>query len=90
MHGGVTGKASDGLPMSIYSTFHIEPLHSMFNVDGCTFLYTKGYVPELKTYPGVHLPAPFEVTKAIGDSSLKEIFKELLDISSITLLLACH
>jgi hypothetical protein len=65
-----------------YGTMPV-PRGSMFNVDGVTFLYTKGYVPELKTYPGVHLPAPFQVTKARGDSSLKEICREILALTKL-------
>jgi hypothetical protein len=29
--------------------------------DSEALLYTKGFVPELQTYPGSHIPAPFEV-----------------------------
>jgi hypothetical protein len=30
-----------------------------------TFLYTSGYIPEIETYPGPHIPQPFEV-RSIG------------------------
>lgn len=30
-----------------------------------TFLYTSGYIPEIETYPGPHIPQPFEV-RTIG------------------------
>jgi hypothetical protein len=59
------------------------PRGSMFSVDALHFLYTKGYVPELKTYPGVHVPAPFEITKARGDSSYKEICREILALTKL-------
>lgn len=59
------------------------PRGSMFAVDDLNFLYTKGYVPELRTYPGVHVPAPFEVIKAKGDSSYKEICKEILSLTKL-------
>jgi hypothetical protein len=59
------------------------PRGSMFSINGVHFLYTKGYVPELKTYPGVHVPAPFEVIKARGDSSYKEICKEILALTKL-------
>jgi hypothetical protein len=59
------------------------PRGSMFSIDDIHFLYTKGYVPELKTYPGVHVPAPFEVTKARGDSSYKQICKEILALTKL-------
>jgi hypothetical protein len=59
------------------------PRGSMFSMDDRCFLYTKGYVPELKTYPGSHVPAPFEVIKAKGDSSYKEICKEILALTKL-------
>jgi hypothetical protein len=60
------------------------PRGSMFSFDNSqSFLYTKGYVPELKTYPGVHVPAPFEVIKARGDSSYKEICREILALTKL-------
>lgn len=59
------------------------PRGSMYAVDDLNFLYTKGYVPELRTYPGVHVPAPFEVIRAKGDSSYKEISKEILSLTKL-------
>jgi hypothetical protein len=60
------------------------PRGSMFSVDNdINFLYTKGYIPELKTYPGVHVPAPFEIIRARGDSSYKEICKEILALTKL-------
>lgn len=59
------------------------PRGSMFSLGGKHFLYTKGYVPELKTYPGVHVPAPFEVIKAQGDSSYKELCREILALTKL-------
>lgn len=47
------------------------------------FLYTKGYIPELQTYPGVHIPAPFEIIKARGDSSYKDLCKEVLALTKL-------
>jgi len=47
------------------------------------FLYTKGYIPELRTYPGVHVPAPFQVIKMRGDSSYKEICREILALTKL-------
>jgi hypothetical protein len=66
-----------------YGTMPV-PRGSMFSVDNdINFLYTKGYIPELKTYPGVHVPAPFEIIRARGDSSYKEICKEILALTKL-------
>jgi hypothetical protein len=47
------------------------------------YLYTKGYIPELDTYPGVHVPAPFEVTRAKGDTSIRELCGEILALTKL-------
>lgn len=51
--------------------------------DTAFFLYTKGFVPELGTYPGVHVPAPFVIKKAAGDSSYKIICQEILALTKL-------
>jgi len=51
--------------------------------DKAFFLYTKGFIPELGTYPGVHVPAPFVVKKAAGDSSYKTICQEVLALTKL-------
>lgn len=47
------------------------------------YLYTKGYISDLDTYPGVHIPAPFQVTKAKGDESVKELCREILALTKL-------
>lgn len=59
------------------------PRGSFFSVAEKYYLYTKGYIPELKTYPGSHVPAPLEVIRAVGDSSYKEVCKEILALTKL-------
>jgi len=47
------------------------------------FLYTKGFIPELDTYPGVHVPLPLNVKKARGDSSIGQICKDILALTKL-------
>ncbi len=42
------------------------------------FLFTSGYLPELGTYPGPHIPIPVELTLH-GDSTLTEIREAAVD-----------
>ena len=46
-------------------------------------LYTKGYVPYLRTYPGPHIPTPLEVLEHHGDSSHNTILTEILALSKM-------
>jgi hypothetical protein len=51
--------------------------------DSDAYLYTKGFVPDLQTYPGNHIPAPFWVQKARGDSSIRMICAEILMLTKL-------
>ncbi len=51
--------------------------------DNLAYPYTKGYIPELDTYPGVHISAPFQVQKGRGDSSIRSLCSEILALSKL-------
>lgn len=51
--------------------------------DRDAFLYTKGFVPELQTYPGSHIPAPFHVQRAVGDSDITRICSDILALTKL-------
>jgi hypothetical protein len=59
------------------------PRDAMYNFSDDAYLYTKGFVPDLQTYPGSHIPAPFWVQKARGDSSVKTICSEILMLTKL-------
>ncbi len=62
-------------PVPRGSFFEASPLEG--------FLYTKGFVPDLQTYPGAHIPSPFSVSKAYGDSSVRAICSEILALTKL-------
>lgn len=45
-----------------------------------TFLYTSGYMPALETYPGPHIPQPFEV-RCFGDSKPTDAVRDVLNLT---------
>lgn len=51
--------------------------------DSRAHLYTKGFVPELQTYPGSHVPSPFEIHKSRGDSSIKTTCAEIIALTKL-------
>jgi hypothetical protein len=59
------------------------PRGTMWDLQTEAYLYTKGFVPDLQTYPGSHLPAPFLVQKARGDSSMQAICNEILALTKL-------
>jgi len=46
-------------------------------------LYTVGYVPFLRTYPGARVPQPLEILEHIGDSSWNLILQEIIGLTKM-------
>jgi len=46
-------------------------------------LYTTGYVPFLRTYPGARVPRPLEVLEHHGDSAWDVVLKEILALTKM-------
>lgn len=46
-------------------------------------LYTIGYIPFLRTYPGPRVPQPLEILEHYGDSSWDVILKEILGLTKM-------
>lgn len=46
-------------------------------------LYTRGYTPYLRTYPGGHVPVPLDVIEMHGDSDPDTILTEILALSKM-------
>lgn len=45
-------------------------------------LYTSGYIPRIRTYPGNRIPEPLFITR-IGDSELTEVCKEIMGLTKL-------
>jgi hypothetical protein len=48
--------------------------------DNRLFLFTSGFMPELGTYPGPHVPQPFEV-RSVGEESLLSAATDILNLT---------
>lgn len=46
-------------------------------------LYTRGFTPYLRTYPGAHVPLPLDILEHHGDSSPDAILTEILALSKM-------
>jgi hypothetical protein len=51
--------------------------------DDDLLLYTSGYVPYLRTYPGARVPQPLEVVQHAGDSPWDRVLRELLALTKL-------
>ena len=47
------------------------------------FLYTTGYIPELKKYPHGHVPAPLRVEDHHGDTPKSQLLNEMLGLTKM-------
>lgn len=48
-------------------------------------LYTLGYIPYLQTYPGPYVPRPWMLSQHKGESSPKEIMREVLALTKMNI-----
>lgn len=46
-------------------------------------LYTTGYIPYYETFPGVHIPRPFEISIYEGESTLRKVCEEIMALSKM-------
>jgi len=46
-------------------------------------IYTQGYIPFLRQYPGPHIPNPLEVVEHHGDSSADRVCSEILALTKL-------
>ena len=46
-------------------------------------LYTRGYIPYLRTYPGAHIPLPLDIIETHGNSDPQTILSEILALSKM-------
>ena len=47
------------------------------------FLYTTGYLPELKKYPHPHVPAPLRIVDHYGDTAKSQLLNEILILTKM-------
>jgi hypothetical protein len=55
---------------------------SLARIGPTAFLFTGGYMPELGTYPGPHIPVPIEI-QPVGDVDLHEAARDLLALTKL-------
>lgn len=51
--------------------------------DRSAFLWTMGYVPKLKTYPGREVPSPLKVRIVFGETKLDQVLAHILALTKI-------
>ena len=71
--------------LQFYRTGDYPPLRGTYIKlsDRNLLLYTSGYVPYLRTYPGPRAPLPLEVLEHIGDSPWSAVIEEILALAKM-------
>lgn len=54
------------------------PRGAYINVGDRRYLYTTGYIGSLGRYPHGHVPAPVQITGHVGDTSARDLLREVL------------
>lgn len=51
--------------------------------DRNAFLWSSGYVPKLKTYPGREIPTPLKVKVVFGDTPIEQVLDDILALTKL-------
>lgn len=54
-----------------------------FTIGDISYLYTSGYLSELGEYPHGHVPSPLQLADHVGDSSRKELMREIMILTKM-------
>jgi hypothetical protein len=71
--------------LQFYRTGDYPPLRGTYVKfsDSDLLLYTSGFVPFLRTYPGARVPQPLEILEHIGDSPWDLVLREVLALTKM-------
>lgn len=71
--------------IQFYRTGAYPPLRGTYVKfsDTDLLLYTSGYVPFLRTYPGIRVPQPMEILEHHGDSPWLTVLEEILALTKM-------
>ena len=47
------------------------------------FLWSFGYIPELKTYPGREVPTPLKIKVVFGETSIEQVMKDIVGLTKL-------
>lgn len=51
--------------------------------DRTGYLWTSGYIPHLKTYPGREVPTPLKVRVVFGDTPLEQVLSDIMSLTKL-------
>jgi hypothetical protein len=51
--------------------------------DSSGYLWTRGYIPRLRTYPGREVPNPLTVEIRQGEAEIEQVMKDLMSLTKL-------
>lgn len=54
-----------------------------YTIDDISYLYTSGYLSELGEYPHGHVPSPLQIADHVGDTSRRELTREIMILTKM-------
>jgi hypothetical protein len=51
--------------------------------DKTGYLWTSGYIPHLRTYPGREVPTPLKVRIVFGDTPLEQVLSDIMSLTKL-------
>jgi len=51
--------------------------------DRNSFLWTSGYIPKLRTYPGREIPTPLKIKIVFGDTPLEQVLEDIMALTKL-------
>lgn len=71
--------------LKLFRTTQMPPLRGVAYIesDTCAYLWTKGYIPRLLTYPGREVPNPLVVEVSRGSSPIETVLADVLALTKL-------
>lgn len=80
---GVT--IDEGEKLKLFSTSTLPVLRGMAWIDNdrTAFLWTRGFIPRLRTYPGLEVPNPLFISVSRGDADIRVVLADILALTKL-------
>ena len=78
-------RIKDATDLKLYSPGNMPVLRgTAYNLNSSRgYLWTKGFIPQLKTYPGREIPNPLDIQVVRGEANLLLVMKDILGLTKV-------
>jgi len=78
-------RIKDATDLKLYSPANMPVLRgTAYNINSSRgYLWTKGFIPQLKTYPGREIPNPLDIQIIRGEANLSLVMQDILGLTKV-------